>query len=37
MIELYHWEPNADSLKMMIALKEKGLDFTSHYVDLLNL
>ncbi len=37
MLELYHWEPNADSLKMLIALEEKGLDFKSHYVDLLNL
>ena len=33
MLELYHWEPNAFSLKPLIALHEKGLDFKSHYVD----
>ena len=33
MLELYHWEPNAFSLKALIALNEKKLDFTSHYVD----
>ncbi len=33
MLELYHWEPNAFSLKPLIALNEKKLDFTSHYVD----
>jgi glutathione S-transferase len=32
-IELYHFEPNLFSLKPLIALNEKGLDFTSHYVD----
>ena len=37
MIELYHWEPTAESLKLIIALKEKGLPFTSKYVDVLNL
>jgi len=37
MIELYHWEPNGDSLKMIVALKEKGIAFEAHYVDLLNL
>ncbi|WP_179505538.1 MULTISPECIES: glutathione S-transferase family protein [unclassified Sphingomonas] len=30
----YHAEPAANSLKSMIPLKEKGLDFTSRYVDL---
>ena len=30
----YHAEPAANSLKSMIPLKEKGLDFTSVYVDL---
>ena len=30
----YHAEPVANSLKSMIPLKEKGLDFTSVYVDL---
>jgi len=33
---LYHWEPNANSGKPMLALKEKGVAFESHYLDLLN-
>jgi glutathione S-transferase len=33
MLELYHWEPNAFSLKALIALNEKGLEYKSHYVD----
>lgn len=37
MLELYHWEPNGDSLAHLITLKEKGLDFKSHYVDMLKL
>lgn len=37
MLELYHWEPNANSAKVMICLAEKGLEFTSHYVDILEL
>ena len=36
MLELYHWEPNANSGKPIIALKEKGVDFVSRYTDLLN-
>lgn len=36
MLELYHWEPNTSFLKCLVALKEKGLNFTSHYVDLLD-
>jgi GST-like protein len=36
-IDLYHWEPTADSLKIIIALKEKSVPFTSRYVDVLNL
>jgi glutathione S-transferase/GST-like protein len=35
-VTLYHWEPNANSGKPMLALAEKGVDFTSHYLDLLN-
>ena len=35
MLDLYHWEPNANSLKVMICLAEKGLDYQSHYVDIL--
>ncbi len=33
MLELYHWEPNVFSLKPLVALNEKGLEFKSHYVD----
>jgi glutathione S-transferase len=33
-LELYHYEPSANSMKPMLCLKEKGLAFTSHYVDL---
>ena len=32
---VYHWEPNAHQGKPVIALYEKGVDFVSHYVDLL--
>jgi len=35
MLELYHAEPVANSMKPLICLKEKGLDFVSRYVDLL--
>ena len=35
MLELYHWEPNAASARVLIALKEKGLEFESRYVDVL--
>ena len=34
MLELYHYEPSANSAKPMICLQEKGLEFTSHYVNL---
>ena len=37
MLTLYHWEPNANSGKPMLALMEKGVAFESHYLDLLNL
>jgi glutathione S-transferase len=33
-LKLYHAEPLANSLKSLIPLKEKGLEFESHYVDL---
>ncbi len=36
MLTLYHWEPNANSGKPMLALAEKGVEFESHYLDLLN-
>jgi glutathione S-transferase/GST-like protein len=35
MLELYHWEPNAASGRVLIALKEKGLEFQSRYLDVL--
>lgn len=35
MLELYHWEPTLESAKVMICLQEKGLEFISHYVDIL--
>lgn len=35
MLTLYHWEPNANSGKPMLALAEKGVEYTSHYLDLL--
>lgn len=34
-VKLYHWEPNANSGKPIIALIEKGVEFESHYTDLL--
>jgi len=37
MIELYHFEPNGESLKLLIVLKEKAIAFESRYVDLLDL
>jgi GSH-dependent disulfide-bond oxidoreductase len=37
MLELYHWEPSGDSAKLLICLKEKGLDYKSHYIDVLKL
>jgi glutathione S-transferase len=35
MLELFHWEPNAASARVLIALKEKAVDFESRFVDLL--
>jgi glutathione S-transferase/GST-like protein len=35
MVRLYHWEPNANSGKPMLTLAEKGVDYESHYLDLL--
>jgi glutathione S-transferase len=34
-LELYHYEPYANSMKCLICLEEKGLEFTSRYVDIL--
>lgn len=33
---LYHWEPNANSGKPILALEERGVDYDSVYLDLLN-
>lgn len=35
MLRLYHWEPNANSGKPMLTLAEKGVEYESHYLDLL--
>jgi glutathione S-transferase len=35
MLELYHGGPGANSLKALLPLKEKGIDFTSHPMNLL--
>jgi len=35
-VALYHWEPNANSGKPMLALMEKGVAFESRYLDLLS-
>jgi glutathione S-transferase len=35
MLELYHAEPMANSMKVILCLKEKQLAFTSHYINLL--
>lgn len=34
-LELYHWEPTTCSGELLICLKEKGIEFTSRYVDVL--
>ncbi len=36
MLRLYHWEPNANSGKPMLALAEKGVPYESIYTDLLS-
>jgi glutathione S-transferase len=35
MIELYHFEPTSNSGEVLICLKEKGIDYVGHYVDVL--
>jgi glutathione S-transferase/GST-like protein len=34
MIDVYTWEPNANSGKPLLGLREKNLAFTHHYVDM---
>jgi len=36
MLSLYHYEPSANSMKPLLCLAEKGLDYESHYIDLHN-
>jgi glutathione S-transferase len=36
MLSLYHYEPSANSMKPLLCLAEKGLEYESHYVDLHN-
>lgn len=35
MLELYHWEPNGASLRVLAALEEKGLAYQAHFIDVL--
>ena len=35
LLELYHWEPNGASARVLICLAEKALEFVSRYVDVL--
>jgi GST-like protein len=35
MLTIYHWEPNANSGKPLLAACEKGIEFQSKYVDML--
>jgi glutathione S-transferase/GST-like protein len=35
-LELYHWEPSGDSAKALFCLKEIGVEFRGHYVDVMN-
>jgi glutathione S-transferase/GST-like protein len=34
MLEVYTWEPNANSGKPLLCLKEKGVEFVYHYIDM---
>ena len=35
MLVLYHWEPNANSGKPIQTLKEKGVPFQTHWIDMM--
>jgi hypothetical protein len=37
MLTIYHWEPNANSGKPILAAFEKGVEFESRYVDMQSL
>ena len=34
MLDVYSWEPNANSGKPLLCLKEKGVDFDFHYINM---
>src|SRR3569623_31977 len=34
MLDVYSWEPNANSGKPLCCLHEKGVEFTYHYIDM---
>ena len=34
MLDVYTWEPNMNAGKPLLALEEKGVEFSYHYVDL---
>ncbi|MGH8150320.1 MAG: glutathione S-transferase family protein [Steroidobacteraceae bacterium] len=34
MLDVYTWEPNANSGKPLLMLKEKGVEFAYHYIDI---
>lgn len=36
MLELFHWEPVSHSARVLICLHEIGVEFKSHYVDLMD-
>lgn len=36
MLTIYHWEPNANSGKPIMAAYEKGIEFESRYIDMLS-
>lgn len=36
MLQLYHYEPNANSMKPLLCLAEKGIEYESIYIDLHN-
>ena len=35
-LQLYHYEPTANSMKPLLCLAEKGVEYESHYIDLHN-
>lgn len=35
MLDIYHWEPNANSGKPLVAAIEKGVAYDSHFIDML--